>query len=32
VQLSKLAEEEAEIDKRLNAYLVDLGLLEAESP
>ena len=28
VQLAALAEEEAEIDKRLNAYLVELGLLE----
>ncbi|MCY1198434.1 type I restriction-modification system, M subunit [compost metagenome] len=29
-QLSKLAEEEAEIDKRLNGYLVELGLLETK--
>ncbi|MFL9885135.1 class I SAM-dependent DNA methyltransferase [Paraburkholderia agricolaris] len=29
-QLSKLAEEEAEIDGRLNGYLVELGLLKVE--
>ncbi|QDQ82293.1 type I restriction-modification system subunit M [Paraburkholderia megapolitana] len=30
-QLSELTDEEAEIDKRLNGYLAELGLLEAES-
>jgi len=30
-QLSALAEEEAQIDARLNGYLAELGLLEAEA-
>lgn len=30
LQLAALAEEESQIDARLNSYLVDLGLLEAE--
>ncbi|MNN99817.1 hypothetical protein D3C81_2195590 [compost metagenome] len=29
-QLAQLAEEEAQIDARLNGYLAELGLLEAE--
>jgi type I restriction enzyme M protein len=30
-QLATLAEEEAQIDARLNGYLVELGLREAEA-